>query len=336
MDTTHINRIGHHLSQLSIPPCCYPKKAQASVSFDPTPSRLTYHQLVDQLPCFHSTDPSAPSPLPSRHHCWNLKTNYDRWHASNILTHPQNTAISTFRALYTKLTEDPDSHDITLADVEIFATCFDDLLFSGWVLHRCSIHFYTDPPVTHAGEVQPVHTCPTHQQCHTMHILLTRPSPCPSASPETRRRRLDYLLGLLLHELCHAYIAIFASWHHRTIEDALIEHGPTAHGLAWENVMKMACWAVDDFLGLQIDEDTWLECPADGDAEVVGRMLQLDNWIENVKPEKEALERQVGEELGVGMERAGGYDGLLGRGFGRLEVLGLIWGWGVVEAGDEG
>ncbi len=70
--------------------------------------------------------------------------------------------------------------------------------------------------------------------------------------------------------------------------------------------MKMACWAVDDFLGLQIDEDTWLECPADGDAEVVGRMLQLDNWIENVKPEKEALERQVGEELGVGMERAGG------------------------------
>ncbi len=94
--------------------------------------------------------------------------------------------------------------------------------------------------------------------------------------------------------------------------------------------MKMACWAAADFLALQIDEDTWLECPAEGDAEVVGRMLRLESWIENVKPEKEALERKIAQELGVGRERAGGYYGLLGKGFERLEVLGLIWGWDVV------
>lgn len=93
--------------------------------------------------------------------------------------------------------------------------------------------------------------------------------------------------------------------------------------------MKMACWAAADFLDLQIDEDTWLVCPADGDAEVVQRMLRLDRWIENVKPGDEALERKLAEELGVGVEKAGWYEVLLGKGFESLEVLGLIWGWDV-------
>jgi len=246
-----------------------------------------------------------------------------------VLTYPQTSAISTFLTLYTKLCEDPDSSDISLADMETFAACFDDFLFEGWVLERCSIHWYTDPPITHTGEVQPVHTCPTHQQCHTTSILLKHPPPCPS-SPEDRRQRLDYLLGLLLHELCHAYVAIFTDWRDRSIGDALIEHGPTAHGLAWENVMKMACWAVADFLELQIDEHAWLESPADRDAKVVLKMLQLDSWIEHVKPEKEALERKIALELGVGVDRAEDYCILLEKGFRSLEAVSLTWGSEIV------
>lgn len=93
--------------------------------------------------------------------------------------------------------------------------------------------------------------------------------------------------------------------------------------------MKMACWAVDDFLGLQIDEDTWLECPAEGDAEVVGMMLRLDSWIENTKPEKEALERRVALELDISVDLAERYYILREKGFESLEVISLLWGWDV-------
>lgn len=128
-----------------------------------------------------------------------------------------------------------------------------------------------------------------------------------------------------LHELCHAYTSIFAK-QCCGVEDALVEHGPSAHGLAWENVMKMGCWAVADLLGVGVDEGMWLEEPADGDADVVARMVRLEKWIEEMEPEREALERRVGEDLDISVDGAKKYFLLREEGCETLKTISLLWG----------
>ena len=183
-------------------------------------------------------------------------------------------------------------------------------------MERCSTEWSTSLPEANAGQVDCGKCCNKHQQCHTTRILLREPLPC--SDPEERRSRVDRLLGLLLHELCHAHVCMFAGWRDRSVEDALTEHGPAAHGLAWENIMKMCCWAASDYFGFEVDESTWLDCSADAEAEVIYKIEQLDEWIQYVRPNSHAMERRIALDLNVSIEHARKYHSMRRKGFGGL------------------
>lgn len=91
--------------------------------------------------------------------------------------------------------------------------------------------------------------------------------------------------------------------------------------------MKVGCWAVADLLGVVVDEEIWLDSPADGDADVVARMVGLERWIEEMEPGREALERKVAEELDVSVDGTKEYFVLREEGFEALEVISLLAGW---------
>ena len=96
---------------------------------------------------------------------------------------------------------------------------------------------------------------------------------------------------------------MFADWRDRSIEDALTEHGPAAHGLAWENVVKVGCWAAADSFDFEANESTWLDCSADVEAEFICKMEQY-RWIQYVQPDNHLLERRIVLDLNVSAEHA--------------------------------
>ena len=328
MDVNHVNWIGKQLDCFDKQPCCTSQGLAGPEHFEPNPSRLTYAQLVDELPCFRSADPNADKPLPSRKDCRAPGANYDNFRASAALTSQQNISLAAFRTIHTSVCQSSGPTLVSLADLEQFAVCFDDFLFEGWIMERCSIEWSTSLPDINAGRVDCGNYCGKHQQCHTMRILLREPSPC--SDPEERRSRLDHLLGLLLHELCYAYVCMFADWRARSIEDALTEHGPAAHGVAWEYIMKMCCWVASDYFGFEVDEATWLEYSADAETEVMYKMEQLNEWIQYVRPGPDVLDRRIALDLIVSVAHARKYHLLREKGLGSLEAITLIWGTDLV------
>lgn len=198
MDPSHINRVGQELYWLEELPCCDAANAGAYAHLK-CPSHLAYTQLVDELPCFCSTNLQTPRSLPTRHNVWNIRKNYERHRNSKSLSAMQKHALDTFHVIHADVLRDSTSTVVTLADLMQYATCFDNFLFGGCLMWRCDIQFYTEPPETHGGEVVSFDKCDEHQQTHTMQILLTRPA--GELTLRARKERLVEMLGLLLHEM---------------------------------------------------------------------------------------------------------------------------------------
>ena len=324
MDISQINYIGKQLNWVEELPCCRSTSHPGSEHFDPTPSSLTYAQLVDELPCLRFTDPNHSEPLPSRHNSWNVKANYDRFRNSHQLRPQQKYALDAFRIIHTEVCRNLGPAGIRIADLRQIAVSFDNFFFGGKLLEHCAIEWWNNPPETHAGEAQWGYSCAKHGQVFTMRIFLKR-------QPEERNRRrqierLTSILALLLHELCHVWVGIFGDWRNKGILDVLQEFGPTGHGLAWENTMKMCYWAALDYF--ELDIDVLIHCEDDGnrDGDSAYTMVQLDDWLQNEKHPEHAPWDIISARLSVSTEYAKNYAVLREKGFSSLEAITLIWG----------
>lgn len=179
-----------------------------------------------------------------------------RFLESGSLSSRQKKAINAFQVIDQEVRRTLKPSGVTIKDLRQYAVCFDELMFRGLLMERVRIEYWENPPATREGEAGPIQACGEHGQCHAVLIRLRRfPTP-QRTDPEAQMRSL---LGLLLHEMCHAWIIVFGKYHRLDLAELLEDQGPTGHGPAWAAVMKTSILSCRHFLKLNINEVRYLD-----------------------------------------------------------------------------
>ncbi|KAL8831148.1 MAG: hypothetical protein Q9191_001022 [Dirinaria sp. TL-2023a] len=320
MEISHMNRIGKHLDILGEWPCC---RSTGEEEFIITPTRLSFKQLVDDLPCLMRCD-LGERECPSRDHSFEslIEQRLFQFLNSKSYSPRQNRAIDAFRVIHGEVLRNFKGHGINIRDTRQYAACFDDLLFDGKLLERCAIYYSDGLPGGDAGLTDVTHYCDEHQQCHAARIYLRRGLFQHDVSPESR---VEDLLGLLLHELCHAWVAMFFDFRGITVKDALHDLGATFHGRAWSWVMRIGIIAASHLFQLNIDEDRHCHNSFEKDYHMEHEIDSLRTQITwSFAEDPRYVQRMVEEHLSITQDHASHFLPLLAKGFTVLQATSLV------------
>ncbi|KAL8792508.1 MAG: hypothetical protein Q9195_004878 [Heterodermia aff. obscurata] len=326
MDISYINSVSRELDWFAEYPCC---KASKDIDFDPLPSSLAYADLVDALPCYNPSNEPGYLPHDSLGGLYQARANYDCFTQSRPLRAFQRQALDTFELIHSTVARTLGRDGVSIVDIKQYAACFDKFLFDGKLLARCSIEWTKDlKPSERLGQTGYNHICYSHQQCHTVRILLTRYHHGADGKRLSPRKQLDYILSILLHEMSHAWVEIFGNRKYGSASEAIEEIGPTGHGKAWKNVFRMCVWAAREHFGLECDrEDEAFE--DNDDAQVVRTVERLANVATGPLSHEYLLDR-ISTELKIPTEHANMFTRLVEKGLEEIEALLTVWGSSLV------
>ena len=324
MDTSHISRIGKYLDNLEEWPCCQPTGQE---DFETIPTRLSFKQIVADLPCLLPQELGEQEYSSHDRDFEPLEQRLFGFLESKSCSPRQNKAIDAFQVIHREVLRSSKSHGINIQDVRQFAACFDELLFQGKVLQRCAIHYWDDPPKTHGGECWASHICRKHEQCHAVSIMLAR----DNFGELAPKQRLDRVLTLLLHEMCHAWVSLYFDTRGMTVEETLQDFGHGGHGLAWTWVMRISILAASHFFGINAKQYEYSHCENDfeNDSMIEDRIKALGKEIASASGSPEYIHDRIQSRLEVSRDRASHFFHLLDKGFTIIEALALVKGMGV-------
>lgn len=323
MDISYINSISKALDWLAEYPCC--KAFNNDIKFDPLPSSLSYADLVDALPCYNPSNEPSYLPHDSLDGLHQARANYDCFSESRPLRAFQQQALDTFELIHSTVARTLGRDGVSIADIKQYAACFDKFLFNSKLLARCSIEWAEDlKPAGRTGQTSYSHVCYEHQQCYTVRIFLSRYHHGPDGKRLSPRKQLDDILSVLLHEMSHAWVEIFGNRKFGSASEAMEEIGPTGHGKAWKNVVRMCVWAAREHFGLECtQEDELFEDY--GDAQVVQTVERLAGVAAGPSRHEYLLDR-ISMELKVPTEHVNLFAKLVEKGLEETEALLTLWG----------
>lgn len=323
MDTSHVNSITDRINSLPGYPCCC---LSENLDFDPFPSSTLYPTLVDGLPCFNPSNEPSYTPFDSREDFHGARANFEEFCNSKPLRAYQQKALKKFAFIHSTVFRTPNCDLISLGTLKQYAVCFDEFLFEGRLLERCSFEWVDEFQSGRLlGRTLEGWECPRHHQCHNVRILLLRPQIQREGEFRLPRRSLDRTLTVLLHEMSHAWVEIFGMREGKSLPELLDENGPTGHGKAWKNVFMMCVWAAREHFGLECPEEEHHLTDTDyygWDIETIEMLVDRDTAALSPSTFVEAISR----ELDIPLSHANLYPKLVERGLGRMEALLVVWG----------
>ena len=329
MDTSYINSVSKQLDWFEEYPCC---KACEETDFDPLPSSLSYTELVDALPCYNPSNDPSYIPHDSLDGFYQAQANYDEFSKSRPFRAHQVKALDAFKLIHSTVTRNLGRDGVNISDIKQYAACFDAFLFNGKLLERCSIEWGTESRLDGRGGLMTYcHSCRKHQQCHAVRIHLRRHRTNSAGKALGPRTQLLRILGILLHEMSHAWVEIFGSRKYGSVSDVLEEMGPTGHGRAWKNVLRMCVWAAREHFGLAgIGESEDLG-QDDDENEAISAIRRLDDFADRALMADKALGQagfveKISDELGIPIPHAELFGRLIDLGLNRMEALLTVWG----------
>ena len=298
MDISHINRIGKYLDKIEEWPCC---QSTGKEDFETIPTRLSFDQIVADLPCLLPRGLGEQEYSYCYHDFQRLEQRLFKFLESNSRSPRQSRAIDAFQIIRRETLRNFKPHGPIIHEVRQFAACFDELLFEGKLLRRCTVHYWQDPPMTREGECEHSHYCPKHQQSHAVRILLERDTRKHNRSP---KERLDTLLTLLLQKICHAWVSLFFDTRGMTVEDALRVVGHGGHGLAWAWVMRICHEAASRLFGFHVADHSYCEIDSENDSETEDKITALGERIAFTSGSPEFIHSMIQYGFEVGPDRA--------------------------------
>ena len=337
MDTSYINWVSKELNWFDEYPCC---EATENIGFEALPSSLRYAEVVDGLPCFNPSNDLSFVPHDSLDGWDRAQANHDEFSKSLPYRPRQVKALDRFKLIHATVVRNLNRDGISMSDLKQYAACFDEFMFDGKLIERCSIEWAAElEPRMCLGEKEPQettgvacfgHVCRKHQQCHTIRIQLARDFGYVKEKRSTRRGRLARLhatLSILLHEMSHAWVEIFLSKKYRQISHALDELGPFGHGKAWKNVFRMCLWTASEQFGLKLKDAVYDD---DNDARTISAIEYLaETFLADCASRAlntEAFLHNMSLKLEVSIEQAGFFQTLVESGLDLQEALTTIAG----------
>ena len=101
------------------------------------------------------------------------------------------------------------------------------------------------------GQSKPVYECHEHRQSHTIDILLRR--------EPLNNQRCQYILSILIHELCHALLDTYCCRWHIFMADLLCTCGLVGQNKAWAGLFLWVRASARIAFGLDIDLELALQ-----------------------------------------------------------------------------
>ena len=323
MDTSHIDSVTNKINLLPDYPCCC---LSENLNFDPFPSSTLYPALVDALPCSNPSNEPLYRPFDSREDVHRARANFEEFCNSKPFRPYQEKALNKFGSIHSEVLRNLDPDLISLDTLKQYAVCFDEFLFEGRLLERCSFEWVDKfDKEFRLGETREGWLCNKHHQCHNVHILLVRPQIQREGESRLPKRSLDRILTMLLHEMSHGWVEIFGTREGKPLLEAIDENGPTGHGKAWKNVFRMCVWAAREHFGLECAEQEYYLTDRDDDVWVVETVEMLaDRDITALSPSTFA--DTISTQLDIPLEHANLFSKLIDKGLGKTEALMVVWG----------
>lgn len=342
MDTSHINRIGKKLEKADKLPCC---ACDGSENYEVNPSSWTFDDLVARPPFFDAPTRCedfvfTTKEIISRDKDGNTYCDFDEVLndysrcTEARLSMKQKHAVNAFHVLHESVLRSLGPMRPSMDDMKQYAVCFDDFYFDGQIMPRCSIQ-WAEMAENEYVKTLLTHICYDHQQCHAVSLNFNRTSDFNKKHNQNNAPGyLRHLLITLLHEMCHAWIAIFSDNSKISLEETLEQRGFEGHGIAWEKLMhkclkeglhhfSLPAFDLRGPCQRNIDDDQISWC-VKVDGRTLWEMENLVYLIEEEATNSEEIHEKISQTLKISKEAAMYYDALLESQYGPLEAVWLL------------
>lgn len=131
--------------------------------------------------------------------------------------------------------------------------------------------------------------------------------------------------------MSHAWVEIFGSRKYASVLDVLEEMGPTGHGRAWKNVLRMCVWAAREHFGIAGIGELEDLGKDDDEYEAIEAIRRLDDFADRQLIADRGLGQAVfvemiSDELRIPLTHAELFGRLMEIGLNRVEALLTVWG----------
>lgn len=243
-------------------------------------------------------------------------------------TEPSNINSERLAELDTMRDIASDTVPLTDAVLLDFAAGADRVFFRSSLMRRIKIRLSEEGVLYEQGDLG--HAAYTersleYQQVHRAEIAL---DPIREYSDLSDAEHRNNLLGVLVHELCHAYIGIFVERGTLFVEDALRTLGVDGHGAAFAELFEGIASVLSSHKVVDLNLQN-LTRMMQQDQEKQAKIILLVSRLELSGVADDEKEDMLVEQLGISSEKASTFPQLQQEGYTTLEAVvklsGLVW-----------